>query len=107
MPDTPECYCNVLPHEDWDECPVHGIKAQEAAAQAEKASRKVSVGRTHPLWEKPSESTAIDEIWEKVEEAFFEGAITSQQRRLFLWAARKAKESESRCTQCGAPVEEL
>jgi hypothetical protein len=108
-PDKPECYCNVLPHEDWDQCPLHGIKAQEAKAkvEAEQAARKVSVARTRPLWESPSESTAVDEIWELVEQMYFEQRITSQQRRLFLWAARKSKESESRCSQCGAPVEEL
>jgi len=108
-PDAPECYCNVLPHDDWDQCPVHGIHAQEAQAKAkhEQAARKVSVGRTQPSWESPSDSTAIDEIWEKVEEAYFEGRITRQQRGLFRWAAQKAKESESRCTQCGAPIEEL
>jgi len=108
-PEPPECYCNVLPHEDRDQCPVHGIHAQEAQAKAqrEQATRKVSVGRTKPLWESPSDSTAIDEIWETVEQAYFEGRITSQQRGLFRWAAQKAKEAESRCTHCGAPIEEL
>ena len=88
-------------------CPEHGTKAQEAKAREAKAARRFSVGRTQPLWESPSESTAIDEIWETVERLYFDGRITSQQRRPFLWAARKAKEAEARCGQCGAPVEEL
>jgi hypothetical protein len=106
---APECYCDVLPHEDWDQCPTHGTKAQEAKAQhaKEQAHRRVSVGRTRPLWDSPSESTAIDEIWEAVERMYFDGRITSQQRGFFRWAARKAQETESRCCQCGAPVQEL
>ena len=103
-PEPPECYCDVLPSEDRDQCPVHGIHAQEAQAKVEReqAARKVSVGRTQPLWDSPSESTAIDDIWEMVEQMYFDGRLTSQQRSLFQWAARKAKESESRCTHCGA-----
>jgi hypothetical protein len=109
---APECYCDVLPHEDWDQCPAHGTAAQEAKAQqaqARKAQghRRVSVGRTQPLWESASECTAIDEIWEAVERMYFDGRITWQQRGFFRWAARKAQETESRCCQCGAPVQEL
>jgi hypothetical protein len=100
--DAAECLCGILLREDRDMCPAHGTAAQQA-----QAARRVSVGRTQPLWESPSEGTAIDEIWETVERLYFEARITSQQRRLFLWAARKAKESESRCGHCGAPVQEL
>jgi hypothetical protein len=108
--DAAECYCDVLPREDRDQCPAHGTDAQEAKAQRAKAQqspRRVSVGRTQPLWEEPSESTAIAEIWEVVERAFFDRRITSQQRRLFRWAVGKAKETESRCDQCGEPAQEL
>jgi hypothetical protein len=105
--DAAECLCGILLREDRDMCPAHGTAAQEAKAKQAQAARRVSVGRTQPLWESPSESTAIDEIWETVERLYFDGRITSQQRRLFLWAARKAKESESRCGHCGAPVQEL
>jgi hypothetical protein len=100
--DAEECLCGILLREDRDMCPAHGTAAQQA-----QAARRVSVARPQPLWESPSESTAIDEIWETVERLYFEAQITSQQRRLFLWAARKAKESESRCGHCGAPVQEL
>lgn len=101
------CECDILLREDRDMCPVHGTKAQEAKAQAQQQPRRVSVARTRPLWESPSESTTIDEIWEKVEQAYFDGRITWKQRGLFQWAVGKAKESETRCDQCGSPVEEL
>jgi len=105
------CECGILLHDDRNLCPVHGIKAQEAKAQAEKASREVSVARTRPLWEKPSDATGIDDIWEKVERAYFDGAITRRQRGLFQWAVRKAREVESptRCSRCARclGVEEL
>jgi hypothetical protein len=89
-----ECLCGILPHEDWDYCPVHGTEAQQAKAQETQAPRRVSVARTRPLWDEPSESTAIEEIWQMVERAYFDGRITWQQRRLFQWAARKARETE-------------
>ncbi len=91
--DKRECLCDILLREDRDECPVHGTAAQEANAREVQAARRVSVGRTQPLWEEPSESTAVDEIWETVERMYYEGRITWQQRRLFRWAAQKAKES--------------
>ncbi len=81
------CECDILLREDRDMCPEHGTKAQ-----AMQAPIRVSVGRTRPLWEEPSESTAIDEIWETVERMYFDGRITWQQRRLFRWAAQKARE---------------
>ncbi len=105
--DAAECLCGILLREDRDMCPVHGTEAQEAKARDAQARRKVSVGRTRPLWDSPSESTAIDEIWEAVERMYFDGRITWQQRGFFRWAARKAQETESRCCQCGAPVQEL
>lgn len=88
-------------------CPAHGTGAQEAKAQQAQALRKVSVGRTQPLWDEPSESTAVDEVSLLVERLYFDGRITSQQRRLFRWAVGKAKETESRCDQCGEPAQEL
>ena len=106
------CECDILIREDRDLCPVHGTEAQEAKAREVQAARRVSVGRTQPLWESPSESTAIDEIWETVERAYFDSRITRQQRGLFRWAAQKAREAESpaRCSRCAQSldgVEEL
>jgi len=106
------CECDILLREDRDLCPVHGTEAQEAKAkQAQareaQAPRKVSVGRTQPLWESPSESTAIDEIWETVERMYYGARITWQQRRLFRWAAQKAQEVESpaRCSRCAQSID--
>lgn len=101
------CECDVLLREDWDQCPVHGTAAQEAKAREAQGRRRVSVGRTQPLWESPSETTAIDEISETVEKMHCDGRITAQQRRLFRWAVGKAKETESRCGLCGEPAQEL
>ena len=92
---APECECDILFCEDRDMCPVHGTNAQEM-----QAPRRVPVGRTQPLWEEPSEGTAIVEIEQMVERAYFDGRITWQQRGLFRWAARKAREVESRHGQC-------
>jgi len=104
---APECMCGILLREDRDMCPAHGKAAQEAKAREVQAPRRVSVGRTQPLWEEPSEGTAVDEIWQMVERMYFDGRITWRQRHLFRWAAQKAREAESRCGQCGAPVQEL
>jgi hypothetical protein len=104
---APECLCGVLLREDRDACPVHGTKAQEAKAREAQAPRKVSVGRTQPLWEEPSESTAVDEIWLMVERMYFDGRITWRQRGLFQWAARKSREVESpaRCSRCAQSID--
>ena len=106
------CECDVLLAEDRDMCPIHGTKAQEAKARESKAPRRVSVGRTYPLWDEPTESTALGEIEQMVEQAYFDGRITRQQRGLFLWAVRKSREAEtprrcSRCTRSIDGVEEL
>jgi hypothetical protein len=81
------CECDILLREDRDLCPEHGTKAQ-----AMQARRRVSVGRTQPLWEETTESTAVDEIWVMVERMYFDGRITWRQRGLFQWATRKARE---------------
>jgi hypothetical protein len=105
--DAEECLCGILLREDRDMCPAHGTAAQEAKAREAQAARRVSVGRTRPLWEEPSESTAIDEIEQIVERAYFEGRITARQRGLFLWAVRKSREVESpaRCSRCARSID--
>jgi uncharacterized Zn finger protein (UPF0148 family) len=105
------CECGILLHDDRYLCPVHGIKALEAKAQAEaqaeKASREVSVARTRPLWESPSDATGIDQIEQMVERAYYGATITRQQRSLFRWAVRKAREAESptRCSRCARSID--
>ncbi len=89
---APECYCGVLPHEDWDQCPAHGTAAQEAKAREMRVPRWVA---------------ALDEIEQMVERAYYDGRITWQQRRLFRWAAQKAQEVESpaRCSRCAQSID--
>jgi hypothetical protein len=106
------CQCGFLLHDDRFWCPVHGVKTQEAKAQAEKASLEVSVSRTPRLCESHSDVIGIDEIERMVERAYYEATITRQQRGLFRWAVRKAREAESptRCSRCARSlggVEEL
>jgi hypothetical protein len=102
------CECSILLHDDRYLCPVHGIKAleakEQAEAQAEKASRELSVARTPPLWESPCD--AIDKIEQMVERAYYDATITRQQRSLFRWAVRKAREVESpaRCSRCARSI---
>ena len=91
-----ECLCGILPHEDWDDCPVHGTEAQEAKAREAQAPRTVSVGRTQPLWEEPSDCTAIDEIEQMVERAYFDGRITGEQRGAFPGGPCESRESLNR-----------
>jgi hypothetical protein len=99
---APECMCDILLREDRDACPAHGTKAQEI-----RAPRRVSVGRTQPLWDDPSESTALDAIWQMVESMYYAGRITWRQRGLFQWAVRKSLEVESpaRCSRCAQSID--
>ena len=101
------CECGILLHDDRYLCPVHGIKALEAKAQAENALRGVSVARTPPLCVKPSDTTDIDQIEQMVERAYYEATITRRQRSLFRWAVRKAREVESptRCSRCARSID--
>ena len=100
------CECDVLLHDDRYLCPVHGIKALEAKAQAENASRGVPVARTRPLCESHSNAIGIDEVEKMVEQAYNEATITRLQRGLFRWAVRKAREAESpaRCSRCAGSL---
>ena len=91
------CECDILLAEDRNLCPEHGRSAQAAKAREMRVPRWV---------------TAIDEIEQMVESLYYDGRITSQQRSLFRWAARKAREVESpawcsRCAQSLDGVEEL
>lgn len=99
---APECECDILLREDRDMCPVHGTSPQAA-----KAPRRVSIGGTHPLWDEPTESTALGEIEKMVEWAYFDGRITSKQRGLLRWALRRSREAELpvRCSRCAGSID--
>lgn len=101
------CECGILLHDDRYWCPVHGLKALEAKEEEEKASRGVSMARIRPTWEKPSAATGIDQIEQIVERAYYDAMITRQQRSLFRWAVRKAREVElpTRCSRCAQSID--
>lgn len=86
------CECDILLREDRDMCPVHGKAAQEAKGREMRVPRWV---------------TALDEIEQMVERAYYDGRITWQQRSLFRWAARKSREAESpaRCSRCAQSLD--
>ena len=87
------CECDILLAEDRDLCPEHGIRAQERKAREMRVPRWV---------------TALDEIEQTVERAYCDARISRQQRSLFRWAARKAREAESpaRCSRCAQSLDE-
>jgi|HubBroStandDraft_6_1064221.scaffolds.fasta_scaffold276682_2 hypothetical protein len=99
--DAAECYCDVLPHEDRDQCPAHGIAAQEAKAQEVQAARRVSVGRTQPLYDVSSGSSTLDRIEDIVNRAIMEGEFTVQQRNILHWALRKCRSIMEECADFG------
>ena len=103
MPDSEaaECYCDVLPHEDWDQCPAHGTAAQEAKAQQAQAHRRVSVGRTQPLYDVSSGSSTLDRIEDIINGAIMEGEFTVQQRNILHWALRKCRSIMEECADFG------
>jgi hypothetical protein len=94
--DAAECYCDVLPHEDWDQCSAHGTAAQQA-----QAPRKVSVGRTQPLYDVSSGSSTLDRIEDIVNRAIMEGEFTVQQRNILHWALRKCRSIMEECADFG------
>jgi hypothetical protein len=88
--DAAECYCDVLPREDRDCCPVHGIPAA-APPSRQPQPRRVSVGRTQPLYDVSSGASALDRIEDIVNRAIMEGEFTVQQRNILRWALRKCR----------------
>ena len=75
------CECDVLLREDRDMCPEHGTPKR----------RRVSVGRTRPLFDVPTD-TVLDSLETSVNEHYMLGELTSDQRRIFNWAIRKCRE---------------
>jgi hypothetical protein len=88
--DKRECLCGILLREDRDYCPVHGIPAT-APAPRQPEPRRVSVGRTQPLYDVSSGSSTLDTIEDIVNRAIMEGEFTVQQRNILHWALRKCR----------------
>jgi len=77
------CECDILLREDRDMCPACNPKPQPR--------RRVSVGRTRPLFDVPTD-TVLDSLETSVNEHYMLGELTSNQRRIFNWAIRKCRE---------------
>ena len=81
---APECMCGDLPAEDRDMCPVHGTDAQAA-----QAPRRISVGRTQPLYDASSFLSALAKIEDIVNAAVMNGEFNNRQIGIMMWAIRK------------------
>lgn len=75
------CMCDVLPAEDRDKCPEHGTQK----------TRPVSVGRTQPLWDVHSCSSALDKIEKIVDETMLAGEFSNRQLSIMRWAVGKCR----------------
>jgi hypothetical protein len=83
---APECMCGILPREDRDDCPEHGTKTQPVHAP-----RRVSVGRTQPLYDVSSYSSALAKIENIVNRAMMNGEFNNSQIGIMMWAIRKCR----------------
>jgi hypothetical protein len=87
-----ECQCGYLPHEDRDYCSKHGDgRAIGPPKTPQSQPRRVSVGRTRPLYDVSAGSSALNKIEAIVERAVMEGEFTIQQRGIMRWALRKCR----------------
>jgi hypothetical protein len=82
-------------------CPAHGADAQEAKAREAQGRRRVSVGRTQPLYDVSSGSSTLDRIEDIVNRAIMEGEFTVQQRNILHWALRKCRSIMEECADFG------
>jgi hypothetical protein len=104
MPDKREYYCNVLLHEDWDQCScIEYVRSSRKnyRSQHQEARRGV-----------PPTSLGAAPRKRRYRRIMGNGAgvfppMDLIQQGNYFVGMRKAKKSESRCTRCGATVEEL
>jgi len=91
-----DCQCGYLPREDRDYCTAHGTNAKprpQSKPQLEPQTqpRRVSVGRTQPLYDVTAGSSALDKIEDIVNRAIMDGEFTIQQRNILRWAIRTCR----------------
>ena len=89
-----ECQCGYLPREDRDYCTKHGTNAKPQPQPEPKTPpqpRRVSVGRTRPLYDVTAGSSSLDKIEEIVNRAIMDGEFTVRQRGIMRWALRKCR----------------
>jgi hypothetical protein len=91
-----ECQCGYLPREDRDYCTKHGTNAKpppqsEPERKPQRQPRRVSVGRTQPLYDVTAGSSALDKIEDIVNGAIMDGEFTVRQRNIMRWALRTCR----------------
>lgn len=85
-----ECQCGYLPAEDRDSCTMHGTKTKPQP-EPQPEPRRVSVGRTQPLYDATAGSSTLDRIEDIVNRALIDGEITVQQSKVMHWAIRTCR----------------
>lgn len=90
------CQCGYLPREDRDYCTKHGTNAKpqpqsEPERKPQLQPRRVSVGRTQPLYDVTAGSSALDKIEDIVNGAIMDGEFTVRQRNIMRWALRTCR----------------
>lgn len=101
-----ECQCGYLPREDRDYCTAHGSNAKpqpQSKTQPEPQTqlRRISVGRTQPLHDVSSGSSALDKIEDIVNRADFASELTRRQCGIIRWAIRKCRSIMEACADFG------
>jgi hypothetical protein len=87
-----ECQCGYLPHEDRDMCSKHGDgRAIGPPKTPQSQPRRLSVGRTRPLYDLTAGSSALDKIEDIVNRAMMDGEFTVRQRGIMRWALGKCR----------------
>lgn len=86
------CQCGYLPHEDRDMCSKHGDgRAIGPPKTPQSQPRRLSVGRTRPLYDVTAGSSALDKIEDIVNRAIRDGEFTVRQRSIMRWALHKCR----------------
>ena len=99
------CVCGYLPKEDRDCCPIHGIHHQpESHPEPEPQPKRISVGRTQPLYDAAAGSWALDKIEGIAERALMHAEFTVEQRRIIRWAVRTCRELAEPVAFCTDPL---
>jgi hypothetical protein len=101
-----ECECGYLSREDRDYCTAHGLNAKpqpQSKSQPEPQTqpRRLSIGRTQPLYGISSGSSALDKIEDIVNRADFASDLTRRQCGIIRWVIRKCRRIMEACADFG------
>jgi hypothetical protein len=75
------CECDILLREDRDMCPEHGTPKP----------RRISVGRTRPLYDIYCCSSALDKIEDILNQTMLTGEFCNRQQGIMRWALLKCR----------------